>query len=156
MDNSKHSDTDEARHDAAHNEAFDAAVEYVEDHVISNNNVVKLLSLKLIYTDKLKDYRSEKLMKRLQNHPESSSSIAFTKITEEEKGCRIFYLVHNSGVTVGDAVCHAYKLASIDKTNLVALLLRNTIRKAFRDNRSSVGLLHQMILTLNQTIFHQN
>ena len=130
-------DTEQARVTAAHNEAFNSTLQFIQDHIVKENKVIQLSSLRLVYIDKLDQcgypndkYRGEHLMRRLQNH-QINSQIVFSKVDPANKGCISFYLVYSSRITVADAVASAYRLASVDKIKDVALLLRGVIRRAF-------------------------
>ena len=126
----------------AHNQAYHAVCTFINDHVIEQGEVVQLSSLRLIYIGELdaygfpnKDFRSQKLMIRLQTDPDISSKIAFTKVNPSDTGFVSFYLMYSTSITVADAVALSYKLASMDKTQDVALLLRSLIRHAFNDTK---------------------
>ena len=126
----------------AHNQAYHTVCTFINDHVIERGEVVQLSSLRLIYIGELdaydfpnKGFRSQKLMIRLQNDPDISSKIAFTKVSPCDTGSVSFYLVYSTSITVTDAVALSNKLASMDKTEDVALLLRSLIRRAFNDTK---------------------
>ena len=61
------------------------------------------------------------------------SKISFAKVCPANKGCMAFFLVYRTNLTMDDAVARAYILASTDKTNYVALLLRGLIMQAFKE-----------------------
>ena len=128
--------TEQTRQAAAHEEAFNSVVDILNTHVIERNEVMQLSSLRLIYVDKLEEneyanseYRSEKLMHRLQNH-----DISFTKVSPDNKGCVSFILIYDNTTTVADAVICAYRLGSIDKLADVALLMRGLIQRAYQES----------------------
>ncbi len=128
----------ETEHDqkiSAHENALSKVIGYVDDHILKGKEVVQLSSLLLMYINELEisgfpnvNYRSEKLMSRLQSHA-VGEKIAFTKVSD--KGCISFYLVYSSSITLADAVTVAYKLGSTDKYEDVAFLLRSLILRAF-------------------------
>ena len=112
-------------------------MDHVKTHVVNQNGVVRLSS---IYIEELKrngydnsNYRSEKLLKRLQNDP-ILDVISFMKI-DHEAGTISFWLVYSSDITVCEALARAYTLGSGDKYQDVALLLRNIIMRAFKDSK---------------------
>ena len=123
---------------AAHEEAFNAVLEEINEHIIKNNKIVKLSSLKLTYINKLEEkgypnpeYRSEKLKSHLQNH-EINESICFTKTNPSGEGARSYNLIYNKQTTVADAVAVAYELGSRDNFSDVALDMRKLILEAFK------------------------
>ena len=136
-------DTDQSRKTVAHNSAFKTVIDFIHNHIIKQEEVVQLSSLRLIYIDVLdesgfpnRDYRSEHLMDRLQNNSDISSKIIFTKVDPGDRGCVSFYLVYNANITVSDTVSQAYKLASTNNTKYVALLLHGLIRSAFMETNA--------------------
>jgi len=79
-------DTEHVQMSAAHGKALASVLEYIHTHVIQQNEVLRLTSLRLIYVEELKEngcensnYRSEKLLKRLQTDP-IKDYIQFTKV----------------------------------------------------------------------------
>ena len=135
--------TDQSRKTAAHNQAFKTVVDFIHNHIIKQEEGVHMSSLGLIYINVLdengfpnRDYRSENLMYRLQNNPDISSKILFTKVDPGDRGYVSFYPVYDARITVDDAVFRAYKLASTDKTKDVALFLRGLIRRAFKETNA--------------------
>ena len=135
-------DTDQSRCAEAHNQAFTSVVDYIQAHVIEQNEVLRLSSLRFMYIEELErfdfpnpDYRSEKLMKRLQNH-EISDKIVFCKVQASDRGCISFYLVYSSNITVADAVPFVYTLACTDKLEDVALLLRGAINQTYSNSKA--------------------
>ena len=78
-------------------------------------------------------------MDRLQNNPDISFKILFTKVDPGDSGCVSFYIVYNASITVTDAVSRAYKLAKTCKTKDVALHMRGLIRRAFRRQMLFLG-----------------
>ena len=102
------------------------------------NRIRLFSSLCSIYINKLEEngfrnneYRSEKLKAHLEKH-EIRKLIDFAKVNPGDKGFITYNLVYNASITVTDAVTYAYKLGSKDKYEDVALMLRNTIHRAFR------------------------
>lgn len=123
----------------AHQMAFNAVLDVIQDEVIGQKKIVQLSSLRLVYTQELErngfpnpEYRGEKLKSKLEKHEE----IAFAKVTHDDKGCITYNLVYNASLSVSDAVAHAYQLGSKDKYQDVALLLRRTILKTFRESKT--------------------
>ncbi len=130
-------DTEQARVLTAHEKALACVLDHVTTHVVNQKGVVRLSSLWLIYIEELKrnghdnsNYRSEKLLKRLQNDS-IIDVISFMKV-DHEAGAISFWLVYSSNITVCDALARAYTLGSGDKYQDVALLLRNIILRAFK------------------------
>ena len=128
--------TEQIRQAAAHEEAFNSVVDILNTHVIERNEVMQLSSLRLIYVDKLEEneypnseYRSEKLMHRLQNH-DISCNISFTTVSPDNKGCVSFILIYDNTTTVADAVICAYRLGSIDKLADVALIIQRAYQES--------------------------
>lgn len=133
------SDTEQNLKAAAHQMAFTAVLDVIQDLVIQQKKVVQLASLRLVYTQELErngspnpEYRSEKLKTKLEKH----EGIAFAKVAADDKGCITFNLVYNANLSVSEAVACAYKLGSKDKYEDVALLLHDTIKKTFRESKS--------------------
>ena len=68
-------DTKQDRKTAAHLKAFTAVLDFIQDRVIGQNEIVQLASLRHLYIQELErnglpnpEYRSEKLKIRLENH----------------------------------------------------------------------------------------
>ena len=107
-------DTEQVLKAAAHEEAFKSVADFIEDHVIVQNEVVQLSSLRLLYINELEnhgypqlDYRSEKLRSRIEDHP-ISRQIAFAKVNPGDKGFITFNLVYNASISVADAVAYMH------------------------------------------------
>ena len=69
-------DTEHALLSAAHDKTFASVLELIQTRTILQNEVLQLSSLRLTYIAEIKkngyenqNYRSEKLLKRLQNNP---------------------------------------------------------------------------------------
>uniref|UniRef100_UPI00358E939A uncharacterized protein n=1 Tax=Myxine glutinosa TaxID=7769 RepID=UPI00358E939A len=93
---------------AAHEKAFNSVLEHIQTQVIQQNKVLQLSSLRLLYVEELKlngyensNYRSEKLLKRLQNDP-IKEHIHFTKVDHDKCDVISFWLVHSSNITVSE------------------------------------------------------
>ncbi|KAK5870594.1 hypothetical protein PBY51_003528 [Eleginops maclovinus] len=139
LDTNPVSGTGETPIATAHQMAFNAVLDVIQDVVIRQKKIVQLASLHLAYTQELErngfpnpEYRNEKLKSKLEKH----EGITFAKVTAEDKGCITYNLVYNASLSVSDAVAHAYKLESKDKYEYVALLLRGTIQKTFRASKT--------------------
>uniref|UniRef100_UPI00358F9AD5 uncharacterized protein n=1 Tax=Myxine glutinosa TaxID=7769 RepID=UPI00358F9AD5 len=124
---------------AAHEKAFNSVLEHIQTQVIQQNKVLQLSSLRLLYVEELKlngyensNYRSEKLLKRLQNDP-IKEHIHFTKVDHDKCDVISFWLVHSSNITVSNALARAFTLGSTNKNQNVALQLRQGILQAFRE-----------------------
>ena len=92
-------------------------LDFIQDCVIGQNEVVLLASLRLlyIYIQELEkngfanpECRSEKLKARLESH-DIHELIAFAKVTPADKGCITYNLVYSASISVADAVAYAYK-----------------------------------------------
>lgn len=134
-------DTEHARMSAAHEKALVSVLEHIQTHVVQQNEVLRLSSLRLLYVEELKrngyensNYRSEKLLKRLQNDP-IKDHVYFTKVDHDKADAISFWLVYSSNITVSNALARAYTLGSADKYQDVALLLRHNILRAFRESK---------------------
>lgn len=134
-------DTEQERKAAAYDDAFNSVVQHLNTHVVERNDVMQLTSLRLMFIFKLQEhgypnaeYRSEKLLQRLQNHS-ISELISFTKVSPGDKGCIAFNLIYNKATSVEDAVASAYRLGSTDKFADVGLLLRGLILKAYNESK---------------------
>ena len=130
-------DTDYACISAAHENALSLVLGHIQTHVVQQNEVLQLSSLRLLYVEELKqhgyenpNYRSEKLLKRLQNDP-IKDDVSFMKVNRDKGDAISFWLVYNSKTTVSNALARAYTLGSADKYQDVALLLRHDILQAF-------------------------
>uniref|UniRef100_UPI00358E566E uncharacterized protein n=1 Tax=Myxine glutinosa TaxID=7769 RepID=UPI00358E566E len=124
---------------AAHEKAFNSVLEHIQTQVIQQNKVLQLSSLRLLYVEELKlngyensNYRSEKLLKRLQNDP-IKEHIHFTKVDHDKCDVISFWLVHSSNITVSNALARAFTPGSTNKNQNVALQLRQGILQAFRE-----------------------
>ena len=139
LDTNPVNETEQAPMAAAHHMAFKAVLDVIQDQVIRQNKIVQLASLRLVYTQELErngfpnpKYRSEKLKSKLEKH----EGIAVANVTADEKGCITYNLIHSASLSISDAVTHAYKMGCKDKYEDVALLLRGTIQKTFREANS--------------------
>ena len=126
---------------AAHEKALASVQDHIQIHVVQQNEVIRLSSLRLLFIEELKwngyeneNYRSEKLLKRLQNDP--IQHVSFMKIIADKSGSMSFWLVYSSKITVVDALAQAYTLGSEDKFENAALLLRSNIQQAFGESQS--------------------
>ena len=93
-----------------------------------------LASLRLVYTQEKNgfpnpEYRSEKLKRKLEEH----EGIGISMVTADLKGCIPHILIFSASLSIPDAVRNAYKMRSTDKYEDVALLLRDTIQKTYRE-----------------------
>ena len=123
-------DTEQTHITAAHNEAFDSALQFVQEHIIQQKKAIELSSLRLIYIDKLDKCGYPNDGYCSENHPNINpklSSARLSLVTEAES----LYIVYGVRITVADAVACAYNLASVDKIKDIALLIHGVIRRAF-------------------------
>ncbi|KAI4827603.1 hypothetical protein KUCAC02_030988 [Chaenocephalus aceratus] len=134
-------DTNQAFVSASHEKAFVSVLEHIGTHVVQQNEVLQLSSLRLLYVEELKlngyentNYRSEKLLKRLQKDP-IKEHIQFTRVDHDNADAISFWLVYSLKITVSKAVARAYTLGTTDKYKNVALLLRQNILQAFRESK---------------------
>ena len=137
---SKETDPEQTSKSRAQENAFSSVIKFIEKHIVEKNEIVHLSDLCQIYVGQLDadgypkpDYRSFRLMKRLQNH-QISDSIKFNKLDVAERGCTTFFLVHSASITVSGAVSHAYRLTACDHIQDVALNLRCEIIQAFKSS----------------------
>ena len=138
-------DTEQACMSPAHEKAFISVLKHIETQVVQQNEVLQLSSLRLLYIEELKsngyensNYRSEKLLKRLQNDP-IKEHIHFTKVDHDKADAISFWLVYSSNITVSNALARAYTLGSTDKYQNVAHLLRQNILQAFKESKDNPG-----------------
>ena len=137
-------DTEHALLSAAHDKAFASVLEVIQTRIILQNEVLQLSSLRLTYIAELKkngyenqNYRSEKILKRLQNNP-INDHISFTK-THPEKGDAIsFWLIYSSNITVSNSLAQAYTLGTTGKCQDVALHLCSSILQAYSETAAQV------------------
>lgn len=137
----KGKETDQFQMSAAHEKAFRTVLQHIQTSIIQQNEVVRLSALRLLYVDELArngyenvNYRSEKLLKRLQNDP-VKNSVYFTKVDHGKGNAISFWLVCSINITVSNALSRAFALGSTDKYQDVALLLRGTILKAHQESK---------------------
>ena len=126
---------------AAHEKALASVQDHIQIHVVQQNEVIRLSNLRLLFIEELKrngyeneNYRSEKLLKLLQNDP--IQHVSFMKIIADKSGSMSFWLVYSSKITVVDALAQAYTLGSEDKFENATLLLHSNIQQAFGESQS--------------------
>lgn len=124
-------DTNYAQMSAAHDKAIISVLNYIELHVVQENEVLRLSTLRSMYVSELtrngyenSNYRSEKLLKRLQNDP-IKDHVSFAKVNDDKPGAISFWLVYNSNITVSNALERAYTLGGTDMYQDIALRLRS-------------------------------
>lgn len=125
----------------AHQKAFSHVLDYIQQTVIQENDVVQLSSLVELYNQELTnsgmqnpDYKSYKLKPRLQNHA-INEKIGFAKVPF--KGCIFQNLIYNADLSVSNAVARAYLLASRDTYADAANKLRTEIQQAFQNSKAN-------------------
>lgn len=125
----------------AHEKAFSVVVGSIQTNVIIKNEVVRLSDLRQLYVKELYhngyenvNYRSEKLLKRLQNDS-IKDKVCFTKIDHDNCGALSFWLVYSSQMGISNALSRAYILGSKDKYQEVAFLLRGIMLKAYKASK---------------------
>ena len=126
---------------AAHDQDVKLVLGLIETHVVLKQEVLRLSSLRLLYIEELKNcghdhqnYRSEKLLKRLQNDP-IKDKIQLTKVHNNKDGFISFWVVYSSDITISNAIAQAHTIRSTDIYRETALLVRPKILKAFRKSK---------------------
>ncbi|KAL7407118.1 hypothetical protein ABVT39_003386 [Epinephelus coioides] len=136
----RNSDTAQARRAAAHQEAFSSVIDFINSHIIEQNEVVQFSTLWALYIKELEKYvlpkPDRRVLKRRLRVDKISEKIAFAKVNSSDKGFVTFNLVYNSSLQVEEALSHAYTFGSRDKFKDVALLLRGVIQQAFSKSKS--------------------
>ena len=112
-------DIEQVRQLAAHEKALACVVDHVKTHVVNQKGVVRLSSLCSIYIEELKrngydnsNYRSEKLLKRLQNDS-IMDVISFMKV-DHEAGAISFWLVYSSDISLCVKLLHELTLSEVE------------------------------------------
>ena len=138
--NSQGADQDQKA--TAYEQSFSTVLEFLQEQVIEQKEVVQLSSLRLLFIKELEkngfpnpEYRGEKLKARLENHP-INENISMIKFNPGDKGCITYHLVYSSSLSVADAVAYAFKLGSRDNYHDVAVNLHRIILKSFNDSES--------------------
>lgn len=133
--------SDQDRKTAAKEKALNAVLDYIQENVIVQKQVVQLAALRLLYIQEMEkngfpipEFRSENLKAKLENH-EIKEMINFANVNPGNKGCITYNLVYSSSISVEDAVAHAYILGSKDQYEDVALLLRKLIKQGFKNTK---------------------
>ena len=126
---------------AAHEKVLASVRDHVQIHVVQQNEVLRLCSLRLLFIKELKwngyeneNYRSEKLLKRLQNDP--IQHVSFMKVIPDKSATISSWLVYSSKISVVHAVAQAYTLGTEENFKNAALLLRNNILQASGESKS--------------------
>ena len=88
----------------AHHKAFTSVLDHVKVHVVQQNKVLQLSSLRKLYVEEhsrnayeRSDYRSEKILKHLQEDP-INDLVSFTKIYSDNGDAISFWLVYSSNI----------------------------------------------------------
>ena len=125
---------------AVYEKALNFVREHIQTHVIRQNKVLRLTSL--LYIEELKrngyeneNYRSEKLLKRLQNDS-NKEHVSFLKVDHDKLDAVSFWLVYSSNISFNNALAQAYTFGSNDKYQNAALLLHSSILQAYQDSKS--------------------
>lgn len=124
----------------AHQKALDVVIDYIQESVIAQEEVVEPRALRLLYVKELDkngfpspDYRSKNLKAKLEKH--EIELIDLTKVNPGDyKSCIMQTLVDSAGINREDTVVHAYKLSTIDRYQDVAVLQRQAIYNAFKES----------------------
>ena len=121
----------------AYQMVFNNVLNHIETHIIKRKEIVQLGTLRLLFTEVLAEnghgnpnYRSEKLMNRLQNNP-INDHVSFAKVGANKISV---WVVYNSCISVSDALVFAYKVSTKDKYLDVALSLHENILQASQDS----------------------
>ena len=132
--------------ETAHTKAFECVIKYVADSVISRRQVVQLSHLRLIYVSELKGsdyenpfYRSQKLKKKLQNHPDVGPKIEFSLVEPQDNTYLPFHLVFNKEISVAEALNYAYQPDSKDHVKDVAMMLRGAILCSYEKSKENTN-----------------
>ena len=120
----------------AHAAVYSEIKSIIQRQIKNDHKVLPLPVLRETYINELleqnqqnNDFRSEKLKKRLENDPNISELIAFSKI--EWKRCVPFWLIFSSKIPIAEAVAASYLLASKDHLKDRAKYLQDSIFNAF-------------------------
>ena len=110
----------------------------IQKEIITNQNVLSLTVLRDRYINQLEEenypnpnFRSEKLMKKIEKDESTSHLISFSKVSWQ--GCVTFWLVFSSELS--KAVAASYLAASEDKLKDTAGFLREVILNAFKNSQ---------------------
>ena len=125
---------------AAHQNAYAMVKDYIHSYVIINKEVVQATILHNVYIEELEkegfpnpDYRTEKLIARLQGDEDISQAIAFSKVPL--RGCFELYFIYNSTISTAEAISCAYNLGTRDQLQDAAVTPHSIITKAFRESK---------------------
>ena len=136
-------DPEQKKRASAYNNAYTNVTQVIQDQIIEGKDIISLSYLRDLYVKQLEEngypnpeYRSEKLMKRLQKDEQLSNLISFTKVPLQIQGCISIWLVYSTAITVEDAIAFAYKLRSAEKFDEVALQLKDIIEKSYKESES--------------------
>ena len=120
--------------DIAHQKAFDAVCQIIDNDVLLEKKVMKLGDLCQVYILNLQgtqfanpNYKAERLKSKLEKHDHYVLSLSFVLLEQASKG----YLVYSSNIDVVSAMKSAFKLGSIGMMRSVADDLRNDIFVTF-------------------------
>ena len=123
--------------DIAHQKAFDAVCQVIDNNVLLNKEVMKLADLCQVYISNLQgtkfanpNYRAGKLKSKLEKHGSYAHALSFILVDQAWKG----YLVYSSNIDIASAMKSAFKLGSIGIMQSVADDLRSDILSAFDES----------------------
>ena len=140
LTNMEESGSDQARMTAAHKAAYNVVKELIMNQVIDKQQVLPLTVLRDRYVVELNaqgtpnpDYRSTKLMAKIEKDSDLARYISFAKVCLKDRGCLSMWLVYCTTITLDDAIASAYKLGTVDFVKHSALCLRQSIEKAFHE-----------------------
>ena len=124
-------DSLQAQKIAAH-KSYCVVKDYILRNVIEGKEVVQLRSMCNLYIKTLeiqgfpnREYRSEKLVRRLQGDKYISHELSCSKV--QHRGCIESNLIYNSSISVDETVGCAYKLGTADQLQEAALTLHSHI-----------------------------
>ena len=136
------SESDQIRRAGVHRQALMKVMQYIQENVIQNNEVVQLSYLRGMYVQYCeynnfpsREYESRSLKHALLKS-ELNDFIGFTTVDPGNKGFISYVLIYNAQLSVADAIAYVYQLGSKDKLEECAIFLRKTIQHAFEESES--------------------
>lgn len=135
-------ETEEHRKSAAYSEAFEIVIQYIDRTVVGQKEIIDLSFLLSLFQREIEkrgfpnpQYRGEKLKARIESHA-IGDQVKFVNVKPSNEGCITYNLLYSASITVADAVAFAFQLASRNKVNDVAIILRSAIQRAFKESKS--------------------
>ena len=122
--------------ESSHRTATEILVKYINEHIVCNGEVVKLVTLRDVYIDALSNtdhpnpkYRSENVKNKIVKHGTVSGLVSLVKIQLKSSSVNIVY---PNSISTADAITQAYLLAHEDKPKAVALELNQTVKTSHK------------------------